>query len=262
MGEPKKIRKKYQPPRHPWEKSRIEEEKQLTQDFGFKNKREIWKVTSRLKRFKDRAKLLSAQSGAQAEIETQQLLTKLRSLNLLGAEQELQDILGVEAGSLADRRLQTLVFKKNLARSVKQARQMIVHKHITVNNQTITSPAYLVTVGEEVSIAFSSTSPFSQQDHPEIVVKEENLAIRPEEKEELEIKKEQDEKHPKKVKGNQTDTKKEKKIDSKEVKKEEKKEEKPKEAPKKAPNDVKEVKKEEIKEEPKKKAETEGKKAE
>ena len=38
MGDPKKIRKKYSTPKHPWEGARIEEEKKLLKDYGIKKK--------------------------------------------------------------------------------------------------------------------------------------------------------------------------------------------------------------------------------
>ena len=34
MGDPKKLRKKYEPPRHPWQASRIESEKILFKEYG------------------------------------------------------------------------------------------------------------------------------------------------------------------------------------------------------------------------------------
>ena len=44
MGDPRKIRKKYETPTHPWQKDRIDEEKTLTIEFGLKNKKEIWRM--------------------------------------------------------------------------------------------------------------------------------------------------------------------------------------------------------------------------
>ena len=41
MGDPRKLRKKYYPPSHPWQKIRIDEEKILMKDYGFKNKKEF-----------------------------------------------------------------------------------------------------------------------------------------------------------------------------------------------------------------------------
>ncbi|MDP7610203.1 MAG: 30S ribosomal protein S4, partial [Candidatus Woesearchaeota archaeon] len=44
MGDPKKQRKKYSKPSHPWQTERIEVEKVLMKEYGLKNKKEIWRV--------------------------------------------------------------------------------------------------------------------------------------------------------------------------------------------------------------------------
>ena len=66
-----------------------------------------------------------------------------------------------------ERRLQTIVMKKGLARTIKQARQMITHKHIIVGNKVIPSPSYLVTVDDESRILYSPRSKFNDVEHPE-----------------------------------------------------------------------------------------------
>jgi small subunit ribosomal protein S4 len=63
--------------------------------------------------------------------------------------------------------LQTIIFKKGLAKSMKQARQMIVHKHVLVNNKIISSPGYLVRVAEENNVEISPKSPFYDTNHAE-----------------------------------------------------------------------------------------------
>ncbi len=197
MGDPKKIRKKYATPMHPWERARIEEEKELTKQYGFANKKEIWKMKSKLKNFKDQTKKLAAGTGEQVDKEKKQLLTKLQRIRLLVTEQKLNEVLGIGVSDIADRRLQTIVYKKNLARSMRQARQMIVHRHITVNNTKITSPSYIVSVSDEPTINFAADSPFFDEAHPER--KKEEVAQTPEEKEELDLKKQKDQKIAKKA---------------------------------------------------------------
>ena len=64
MGDPKKIRKKYSTPSHPWQKARIDEEKVVKRDFGLKNKKEIWIIASKLKTFKDTLKRLNPMEKA------------------------------------------------------------------------------------------------------------------------------------------------------------------------------------------------------
>lgn len=166
MGDPRKISNKFETPRHPWQKDRLDSEKPLIKQYGLKNKQEMWKVGSKLKNYKDTAKALVARRDAQADKEKSQLITKLKSLNLVESN-ELDEILGLQVEQLLDRRLQTIVFKKGLARSIKQARQMITHKHISIGGKQITAPSYLVRVSEEASVTFTPGSDFNDADHPE-----------------------------------------------------------------------------------------------
>ncbi len=167
MGDPKKIRKKYETPGHPWEKTRIDEEKALKREYGFGNKKELWKMASILKNFKDQVKNLIATHGKQADVLRGQLRQRIESLGLLQPGADLDEVLGLSLNAVLDRRLQTVVYKKGLARSVKQARQFIVHRHIKVNDNIITSPSYLVSVSEESMIEFSARSAMHNTDHPE-----------------------------------------------------------------------------------------------
>ncbi|MBW2983644.1 30S ribosomal protein S4 [Candidatus Woesearchaeota archaeon] len=216
MGDIKKQKKKFYPPTHPWQKSRIDEEKTLFKEYGLKNKREIWKMNSILKKFYEQAKKLTTIQTKQSEIERAQLLAKLYSLALLEKDSKLEDVLTITLKDIMNRRLQTLVFKRNLARSVKQARQFISHNHVYVGGKNITSPSYLVSRDEEASINFGTGSALSNPDHPERAVEEKKPAKKEEEKK----------KSPKKKQGRKRRAKSEKK---KEEKKESKEEKKPKE---------------------------------
>jgi len=167
MGDPRRIRKKYQGPRHPWNKERIEEEKALMRTYGLVNKKELWKAQSKLKNFKDITKKLIAQTSKQSEKERTQLFKRLQSLGLIGTDATADDVLGLRTEQLLDRRLQTLVYKHQLARSIKQARQFITHGHIMVGNRKVTVPGYLVPVSEESLITFTPQSKLSNPDHPE-----------------------------------------------------------------------------------------------
>lgn len=170
MGAPKKQRKKYSPPLHPWQKERIEEEAVLLREYGFKNKIEIYKMRSILKGFADQAKNLIASKTKQAEKEKIALLNKLSNLGLITKTGDIDDVLDLSINDIMDRRLQTLVYKKAKARSIKQARQLIVHEHISIGNKKITSPSYLVPVEEENSIDFVANSKLADAEHPERAV--------------------------------------------------------------------------------------------
>jgi small subunit ribosomal protein S4 len=167
MGDIKKIRKKYQTPMHPWSASRIAEERTLRTEYGLGNKKEIWKMNSLLTRLKDRAKLLIAQQGSQADKERDQLVQRMARLGLIKTGATFDDILSLSLHDVMNRRLETLLVRKHLARSAKQARQMVTHRHVLVAGKMVTSPSYLVSVEEEPTITFAARSPFLNEQHPE-----------------------------------------------------------------------------------------------
>jgi len=158
MGDPKKHRKKYSTPIHPWQKARIEEEKALMRSYGLKNKKEIWKMASKIRSFSRQAKNLIASTTSQGLKEKEQMLTRFFSIGLLPKEADLDDVLSLTTKDIIERRLQTFVFRKNLAKSVNQARQFIVHGHIMVGEKKVTLPSYIVKRDEEDAISFVANS--------------------------------------------------------------------------------------------------------
>ena len=198
MGDPRKTRKKYKTPSHPWQKARIEEEKALVKEYGLKNKKEIWKMTSVLRTYMTQVKRLIAARGKQAETEKALLLAKLQRYGLYQAGSPVASILGLSLRDILERRLQTQVYKKNFARSMKQARQFIIHQHITINNETVTMPSYLVPVSEESALGFVPTSSLHDPEHPERVIKSASEAKKEQAAEKKEEQKEQAPEQPNK----------------------------------------------------------------
>lgn len=169
MGDPRKHRKKYSKPMHPWQRARIEEERELVKVYGVKNKKELWKISSKLKNFKEQAKKIIRTHSLQSQKEKEQLMNKLNKLGLLSTGATLDDVLGLSLKNVLDRRLQSILLKKGSARTIKQARQFITHQHIMVGGKMITSPNYLVSTEEESQISFASNSTLSNPEHPERV---------------------------------------------------------------------------------------------
>lgn len=169
MGDPKKFRKKYSTPAHPWNKTVIEEERTIVREFGLGNKKEILRASSFLKKYKDIAKRLIADPSAQAAKEKEQVLGKLHRLGLLQSGAVLDDILGLQLSHILERRLQSVIYRKGLARTMKQARQFITHRHILVGDKEITAPSYLLTTEEEATLAFKAKSTLADENHPERV---------------------------------------------------------------------------------------------
>lgn len=64
MGKPKFSRKKYDTPSHPWQEQRIHSENELVRKYGLKNKREIWKAETALRKYRGQARELLAKVGA------------------------------------------------------------------------------------------------------------------------------------------------------------------------------------------------------
>ncbi len=175
MGTTKKLRKKIVTPSHPWERSRLEKEAKLKLTYGTRRKRELWKMNTILKNFKKQAKKLIALTGEQAELEKKQLIGKLSRLGLVDKDATMDTVLGVTFENLMDRRLQTKVFAMGLAKTQKQARQLIVHGHISINGMVISSPSYLVKV--EDKLFFTKSSSFNNPDHPERINERKNLKL-------------------------------------------------------------------------------------
>lgn len=169
MGDIKKLKKKYWTPMHPWSEQAIAEEKELTQKYGLVKKKEIYISSSFLKKYKNIAKKLIADKTAQGEKEKKQMMDKLQHLGLLPAGAVLDQVLGLQLKDVLERRLQSLVHRKGLARSMNQARQFIVHRHVLVGADEVTSPGFLVTLEDESNISFKPASALSREDHPERV---------------------------------------------------------------------------------------------
>jgi small subunit ribosomal protein S4 len=164
-----KLRKKYSGPSHLWQVDRIKEEAVLRKEYGYKNKKELWKVASKLRDFRSQARRLIPLTHEHALLERKQLLSKLVSLGLIKEGAQIDDVLGLNIKDLMDRRLQTIVFKKKLANTIKQARQFISHCHITIGDKKVTSPSMLIKVSDEPYISFIGTSTLASDMHPERV---------------------------------------------------------------------------------------------
>lgn len=168
MGDPRKQKKKYSKPGKIWDSERIERDKELMKEYGLRRKKEIWKAESFLRDLRRQAKNLIARRGEeQAKKEADQLILRLVKLNLIKGGAILEDVLGLDLKSILERRLQSIVYRGKLAKSMKQARQFVVHGHISIVDNKINVPSYLVKADEEKKIKFSISSNLSRDDHPE-----------------------------------------------------------------------------------------------
>ncbi|MGB2843122.1 MAG: 30S ribosomal protein S4 [Halobacteriota archaeon] len=178
MGHPKRRKKTYERPRRPWVLQRIKDEKELAEKYGLKNKREIWKAASVIKRYRREIRNILAEIAGMKPTEhtlrkKEAILASLKRRGILKegvgegetkVESEgsrLEDVLELSIEDIMERRLQTRVYKKKLSNSLKHARQLIVHGHIAVNDRRVTIPSYIVSVEEERGIGYYQYAPIS-----------------------------------------------------------------------------------------------------
>jgi small subunit ribosomal protein S4 len=166
MGDPKRQRKKYETPRHPWRREQLEEELKLLGEYGLRNKRELWRYKTMLSKIRAIARSLLGKPPEEREKLRKEYMPKLVKLGLLPENASIEDILDLEVKHILERRLQTLVFKLNLAKSIHQARQLITHRHIMIGDKIVSIPGYLVTKEEEALIKYAPKSPFNDPNHP------------------------------------------------------------------------------------------------
>ncbi|MEM3608734.1 MAG: 30S ribosomal protein S4, partial [Candidatus Bathyarchaeia archaeon] len=76
------------------------------------------------------------------------------------------DVLDLTIEDVLERRLQTIVFRKGLAKTIHQARQLITHGHIAIGKQKVTVPSYLVSKDEEDQIVYAPKSAVANPNHP------------------------------------------------------------------------------------------------
>lgn len=166
MGDPKKQRKKYETPRFPYRMDTLQTELKLLGQYGLRNKRELWRHETMLSKVRGTARSILALPEEEGEKLKQQLLKRLGRLGILPETAILDDVLDLTIEDLLERRLQSQVFQKGLAKSIYQARQLINHGHITVSGKKVTAPSYLVQRDEETSLVYASTSPIAKAEHP------------------------------------------------------------------------------------------------
>ena len=134
--------------------------------YGLRNKRELWRAKTMVSNFRRIARSLLSQPPEVREKREMELLNKLYRLGLLDEGAVLDDVLDLRVEDLLERRLQTLVWRKGLAKTPYQARQLITHGHIAIGGRKVYSPGYIVKREEEELISYAPTSPFVNKKPP------------------------------------------------------------------------------------------------
>lgn len=132
-------------------------------EFGLRNKRELWRVQMALSKIRNAARTLLTldQKDPKRIFEGTALMRRMQRYGLLTEDQDKLDyVLALTPTEFLERRLQTLVFKLGLAKSMHHARVLIKQRHIRVGKQIVNIPSFLVRVESQKHIDFTLTSPF------------------------------------------------------------------------------------------------------
>jgi small subunit ribosomal protein S4 len=166
MGDPKRQRKKYETPRFLWRRDTLQEELKLLGQYGLRNKHELWRHKTTLSKFRGIARSLIGKTPEEREKMENELLTRLKKIGVLQETAALDNVLDLAIEDVLERRLQTIVFRKGLAKTSYQARQLITHGHIVIGNRRVTVPSYIVSREEEAQLAYSPQSALVDANHP------------------------------------------------------------------------------------------------
>ncbi len=137
-----------------WDLARINYDNALITEFGLKNMKELWKVQTELSRLRRNVRLLLSGSSPQYEMMKEKMLNRLSRYGIAQKTSTLDDLLDIKETAYLSRRLQSIVHKKGLAKTMKQARQLITHGYIQINGKKVNRPGYLVDVEEEKGIGY------------------------------------------------------------------------------------------------------------
>ncbi|NWG09734.1 MAG: 30S ribosomal protein S4 [Nitrososphaerales archaeon] len=163
MGDPKKSRKKYSTPKHPWRSDQLSQELYLIGSYGLRNKRELWKARTELSNIRKQTRMLLAESPEIRAKKEKEFLSSLNRRGIVGSKASLDDVLVLTVENILERRLQTTVWKKGIALSPYQSRQMITHGHVMIGGKVMTRPGYMIRSDEEKDIRLSEGSPLREQ---------------------------------------------------------------------------------------------------
>ncbi|MAV60098.1 MAG: 30S ribosomal protein S4 [Marine Group II euryarchaeote MED-G38] len=169
MGDPKFSRSKTQTPTHPWRQARIDEEHALKEKYGLKKTggmKEIWKERTSLRRYRNQAmKLIGRVDTSEGHFakEKNQLITSLTRKGLLPEGATVGDVLQIDIDQMLSRRLQSVVYRRGLAPTMRSSRQLIMHGHISIGEQKMTVPGYHILKEEEELLQYNSNSPFMDE---------------------------------------------------------------------------------------------------
>ena len=139
--------KKFNRPRKLFDVNLIKEETNLITKYGLKSRREVWRANYAIENLRRIAKsLITAEEDKKQEFIDRQVK---KGFNVAS----IADVLALSKEDYLKRRLQSVVVSKGFAKTHKQARQLIAHKHILLGGNAIDSPSHLTTLDEENALS-------------------------------------------------------------------------------------------------------------
>lgn len=153
MGDPGKLRPKYDTPRAVWNAERIAEESKLRTEYGLKNIREVWIAQREVRRMRREARRLLS-LGEKGAGEAAKILGKCARLGYAKSDVTLDGLLALNVRDVLERRLETRVLKRGLAKTTAQSRQLIAHGFISVRGKKVSAPSYIVPISEDGAISY------------------------------------------------------------------------------------------------------------
>ncbi len=147
--------------------------------------KELWQVQSKISNIRRNIRLLLAGTSKQAGNESD-IVNKLVKQGIAKQGATLDDLLDLQETQFLERRLQSVVFRKGLAKSIKQARQLVVHGFIGIDGKKIDKPGFLVDANKEQSIAYYKKIDLNAAPKIEITKQEKEVIKEIKEKQEAE----------------------------------------------------------------------------
>lgn len=158
MGDPRRQKKKWRAPRHPWRGDILNQEIRLIGLYGLRNKQELWRSRGVIREIRHRAREVLSLPPELRSVKEKEVLNKLQRMGLLHEAAALDDVLGLKIEDILERRIQTIIVRKGAAKTPQHARQLIAHGHILVGEHRVTSPGFLVPKSDEDNIKVLTVS--------------------------------------------------------------------------------------------------------
>jgi small subunit ribosomal protein S9e len=142
-------------PRKPFEKERLDQELKYCGEYGLRCKKEVWRAKFMVSKLRKRARILLMldETNPSRLFEGAAILRQCLRLGILAEDKlKLDYVLALTDEEFLKRRLQTIVHKKSIARSIHHARVLIRQRHIRVGGQVVNTPNFIVRLDSEKHI--------------------------------------------------------------------------------------------------------------